>query len=118
MLELYFILYRVPKMMTRLARERNRSALAWSFLGIAVWIGAELVIVFGIGMLYGVGTLIFDWPEDMPAGLKLVAYIVALLGALGSVTLLSRILSRRPGEESYGAPPPPPEFHSESNRVL
>ena len=117
MLELYFILYRVPKTMTRLARERNRSAIAWSLLGIAVWIGAELVVMFGFGMLYGLGILIFNWPEDIPAGLKLLAYVVALLGALGSVTLLSRILRRLSVEESFAPPPPPPDFDSEPNRV-
>ena len=28
MIELYFLIFRIPKMMTQLARERNRSALA------------------------------------------------------------------------------------------
>jgi hypothetical protein len=43
MLELYFVLYRIPKMMTQLARERHRSAVAWSLFGILAWIGAEFL---------------------------------------------------------------------------
>lgn len=117
MLELYFIIYRVPKMMTRLARERNRSAILWSLLGIAVWVGAEIVVMFAIGLLYEVGMMVFDWPEPMSPGVKLIAYIVALLAALGSVTVVSRILGRMPTEHSFAVPPPPPDFHSESNRV-
>jgi hypothetical protein len=116
-LELYFILYRVPKMMTRLARERNRSALGWSLMGIAVWIGAEILVVFGLALLYGIGSIVFDWPMPIPDGVKLIAYILALVAALGSVTMLSRILGRVPKEDSFVSPPPPPDFHSESNRV-
>ena len=52
MLELYFLIYRIPKMMTRLARERNRSALAWSLMGVGAWLGAELFVLFGAGLIY------------------------------------------------------------------
>ena len=57
-LELYFLFYRVPKMMTRLARERGRSAWGWSLLGIGGWLGTELVVLLGAGFLYGVGAAV------------------------------------------------------------
>ena len=44
-LELYFLLYRIPRLMSGLARERNRSALAWSLFGIGAWIGAEVGVI-------------------------------------------------------------------------
>ena len=104
-------------MMTRLARERNRSPVAWSLLGIVTWIGTEMVVLVASGLVYGVGIIAFGWPEPVPAGVKLVAYIIALLAAIGSVTLLPRLLARRPPEKSFAGPPLPPNFHSESNRV-
>jgi hypothetical protein len=115
MLELYFIFYRVPKMMTRLARERGRSAFKWSLLGIGVWIGTEIVIIFGFSILYGLGAAIFDLPLPVPAGARLGVYILALVAALGSVTLVSRRLTRSPKEIEFPVPPPPPDFRSESN---
>jgi len=51
-LELYFLLFRVPKMMTRLARQRGRSALRWSLVGIGAWLGAEFAVIFAGGIVY------------------------------------------------------------------
>jgi hypothetical protein len=118
MLELYFILYRVPKMMTRLARERHRSALRWSLLGIGAWVGAEFVVLFASGILYAVGAIVMGWPMPIPGGVKLVVYVLALGAALLSVTIISRILTRKPKEARFLTPPPPPDFHSESNRDI
>jgi protein-S-isoprenylcysteine O-methyltransferase Ste14 len=111
MLELYFIFYRVPKMMTRLARERNRSALAWSLLGIAAWIGAELVVVFTFTFVYQMGVLTAGWTDPEPAGLRFLTYLLALAAALAAVTMASRFLgSRSATPQSLPAPPPPPTF--------
>ena len=118
MLELYFIFYRVPKMMTRLARERNRSALKWSLLGVATWTVAEFVVLLGFGMLYGIGAFAFGWPIPVPAGIKLIGYILGLVAALLSITIVSRILTRTPRRELFPTPPPPPDFPSETNRVI
>ena len=110
MLELYFIFYRTPKIMTRLARERNRSALAWSLLGIAGWIGGELFVGFALGFIYEVGVIMFGWPQPEPNGFKFLTYILALLGAILSVTIVARILQFKSKDESFPVPPPPPRF--------
>ncbi|MDT7602215.1 MAG: hypothetical protein QOF61_212 [Acidobacteriota bacterium] len=116
MFELYFVLYRIPKMMSRLARERNRSAVVWSLFGIAAWIGAELSVAFGFGIVYALGTTFWGWEPEMPAGLRLLSYVVALAAALGGVTLARHILYTKSAypSESHPSfltpPPPPPEF--------
>jgi len=44
--------------------------------------------------------------------------VLALAGALGAVTLVSRLLTRKPREESFLPPPPPPTFQDpEGNHV-
>jgi hypothetical protein len=117
MLELYFLLYRIPKMMTRLARERNRSALAWSLIGIGAWIGAEVVVGFALGVVHAVGILVWGWPPQSP-GFSILTYVLALVAALISVTVVSRVLTRKTREESFQLPPPPPEFPpAEQNHV-
>lgn len=113
MLELYFLFYRVPKMMTRLARERNRSAVAWSLFGIGAWIGAEVVVIFAGGLLYGIGIFMFGWSEDIPTGVQLLLYVLALAAALGSVSIMRRILQSRSSEKFEPLPPPPPTFSQE-----
>jgi len=113
MLELYFVFYRIPKMMTRLARERNRSAWRWSLIGIGAWIGGELVAGFAVGLIHGIGIMLWGWPVRSP-GFSALTYILALAGALISVTIVSRILVGKSTEESFPSPPPPPEFHQTS----
>ena len=109
MLELYFLFYRIPKMMTRLARERNRSAIAWSLIGIGAWLGAEIVVGISVGLVHAIGVELWGWPSRSP-GLNWLAYVLALVAALVSVTIVSGILTRKPREESLLPPPPPPTF--------
>ena len=110
MIELYFLIYRIPKMMTSLARERNRSGLAWSLIAIAAWLGAEVVVAFSLGTAYGIGAAIYDWPEEPPKGFVLLTYAAALAAAIGSVTLVRRILYSKSGDLALPLPPPPPRF--------
>lgn len=110
MIELYFLLYRIPKMMSQLARERNRSALAWSLIGIFSWLGAELVVALGLGVAYGVGVVFWGWPEDMSPGFTLFFYAMSLGAAIGGVTLARRILAAKSTDTSFPLPPPPPSF--------
>lgn len=114
MLELYFIFYRIPKMMSQLARERNRSAVTWSLLGIGAWIGGELLVGLGFGVVYGLGIIFWGWPEEMPAGANVLLYIAALGAAIGSFMLVRRYLQSRSPDHSDSkllTPPPPPPSH-------
>ena len=111
MLELYFILYRIPKMMTRLAREWNRSAVKWSLIGIGAWIGAELFVGFAMGIVHGIGITLWGWPLRWQA-YSIATYVFALVAALVSVTIMSRILSNKAADKAFPVPPPPPDFHS------
>ncbi len=107
MIELYFIFYRIPKMMGRLARERNQSAWKWSLIAIAAWIGAEVVVAFGLGIFYEVGIIFWGWPENEPAIFTLILYVAALAAALGSVTFVRRILLN---QREFPPPPPPQRY--------
>src|SRR5437762_14321786 len=109
MLELYFVFYRIPKMMTRLARERNRSAWRWSLIGIGAWFGGELVAGFAAGSIHGIGIVLWGWPVRSP-GFSALTYILALAGALPSVTNVSRILVSNSTDESLPSPPPQPQY--------
>lgn len=112
MIELYFIFWRIPKMMSRLARERKRSALWWSLAGIGAWLGAEFAVMFVYLFVYQLGVMFRDWPEQESGGMQLFSYALALAAAIGGLALVRRILSAMPphGAPSYSPPPPPPQF--------
>jgi len=111
MLELYFIFFRIPKIMSQLARERQRSAVAWSILGIVAWLGAEIAVGLGVGIIYVIVTLAQGGQieEDLPAGITILSYVLALGAAIGSFLLVKKILSSRT-IPSYDPPPLPPQF--------
>jgi hypothetical protein len=117
MLELYFLIYRIPRMMTRLARERNRSALGWTLIGIGSWIGAELLVGFALGIIHGLGAAIWGWPMQSSA-LNVLTYVLALVAALVSVSIVTRILRGKSAEPNYPAPPPPPSFEKSEQKAL
>ena len=116
MIELYFLIFRIPKMMTQLARERNRSALAWSLIGIGAWIGAELFVGVIYGTIQAIGIEFWGWPEN--PGLSLTAYVCALGAAIMSLYIVTRVLRNKPREQVLPAPPLPPNFHSSETQTL
>lgn len=109
-IELYFLIYRIPKMMTALARERNRSALAWSLIGIASWLVAEFIVLFTLAAIYEVGVILLGWPEQMPAMYRLLIYVAGIAAAIGGVTIARRILYSKSRDNYFPLPPPPPQF--------
>lgn len=111
MIELYFLIIRIPKMMSLLARERNRSAWKWSLLGIAGWLGGEFAVAIILGMIYGLGSVIYGWPEEPPPVFVLFTYAAAIAGAIGGLTLVRRILTAKPtNRDAFPMPPLPPRF--------
>jgi len=109
MIELYFVLYRIPKIMSALARERNRSPVAWSLVTIGAWFGSEIAVFVAVGLIYGIVAVVNGWEiEDFPAAMQVLSYVLALGAAILSFTLLRGFLSRKPVE--LPMPPPPPKF--------
>jgi hypothetical protein len=110
MVELFFIVYYIPKTMTRLAREQNKSALAWSFIGIGAWIAAELIVVLIFGAIYSFGMGLWGWPENLPGWLQLVVYVLALAAGGLALMMVERALDSKSRVKTYPVPPPPPKF--------
>src|SRR5215467_2210845 len=95
MLELVFLFFIVPRRMTRLARERNRSALKWSLAAIGVWLAVEIVVTLAVGLLVFVSSFAFGYPKH-PESLSPIAYIPALIAALISAEFMTRLLRSKP----------------------
>ena len=95
MLELAFLFYFLPRRMTRLARERHRSALAWSVAASAAWIGAEIVGGVAIMAMGFITAKVWGWPKD-PESVTVVAYLPGSLAGLAAAEIVKRYLSSRP----------------------
>jgi hypothetical protein len=100
MIELYFLIFRLPRMMSGLARERNRSAVGWTLIAIAAWIGSELTVAFVYGFIYAFGETEWGWPEQQPPGLKFLIYVLALLAAILGASIVRRVLRSMPVNQS------------------
>jgi hypothetical protein len=110
MLELYFLLYRIPKMMSQAARKQRRSAVVWSLIGIGVWVFAQTVVAFVLTIGYEIAALGLDRPKDWRPLFRLVTYLISLSAAVISVLLVRRRLLATPQASFYHRPPPPPTF--------
>jgi hypothetical protein len=95
MLELIFLLIVIPRRMTRLARERNRSGLRWSLAAIGVWIGIEIVVGVILVILIFLSSYLWGTPED-PEKVSGLAYLPALVAGLVSGELMIRHLRAKP----------------------
>lgn len=110
MVELFFIVYYIPRTMTRLARARNRSALLWSLTGIGAFLAGEFIILLVFGAVYGLGVALWGWPEKLQAGLQLMVYVTGLGGGGVALMRVEHALDSRSQVKTYPVPPPPPEF--------
>ena len=111
MIELYFVFYRIPKLMSQLARERQRSPVAWSLIGIGAWLGAEIVVAVGIAVTYAIISVMTEGnvSEEFPPVLRGVMYLASLGAAIGSFLITKRFLTSKP-KPAFEPPPPPPTF--------
>lgn len=95
MLELIFLFIVIPKRMTRLARERNRSALKWTLATIGVWLAVEIVVGVVLILAVFLSTYLLGTPED-PEQISSLMYIPALIAALVSAEFMIRRLRAKP----------------------
>lgn len=95
MLELIFLFIVIPKRMTRLARERNRSGLKWSLAAIGVWLGVEFVVGVVLAFFIVLSSYLLGTPEN-PEKVSSVAYFPALVAALISGEFMIRHLKTKP----------------------
>lgn len=95
MLELVFLFIVIPVRMSRLARERNESALQWSLATMGVWIGAEFVVASVIVFLIFFFSATFGVPKN-PVAVSELAYFPGLVGALVSAEYMIRRLRAKP----------------------
>jgi len=95
----------------RKANENGRNGILWAIVGLAVFIGTQLLVGAAIGVFFLVGMAMWDWPESMFESytwpINIVAIVAAGLASWGLLAFLGRQPRSEPG---VNQPPPPPSF--------
>jgi hypothetical protein len=98
----------------RRANENGRRGFLWALAGAGVFIGAQLIVTFGAGILLGLGVELLGWPETIYDETMVVGPItvVALGTSIFGSWLLLRYLDKpvNPEPVDLPTPPPPPTF--------
>ncbi len=96
----------------RKARDSGRNAYLWAAICGVTFIGMQLLVAFGIGIIIGVGVEFAGWSESLYDDYAWVITILSIVFSVGSILLIFKYLDRIPDEPTMIAPPPPPVFDS------
>lgn len=92
------------------AKEHNRNGILWAFITAAAFIGTQLLISLGAGVLIGFGVGSQGLAEDSFEKFNLLITAVAIVASIIVTMLILRFLNRVPEEQVFNAPPEPPKF--------
>ena len=98
----------------RRAKDNGRNGWLWAFIAAAVFIGTQLIVSVGAGLIMGLGVGFMGWSETIFDDTLYVGpvTVVAIGASILSTWLLLRYLER-PIIEDHQVdipPPPPPTF--------
>ena len=92
-------------------RDSGRNPYLWAAIAGGVFIGTQIVVGLGFGILLAIGQEIWAWDDAVLDSYSVVISILALVLSLVALWLVFRFLDKRPIEAMDSAPPPPPTFN-------
>ncbi len=95
----------------RKAKENGRNGILWALAAVATFIGTQLLVSLGLGMLIGLGQVMWGWGDDVYTTYEWPVTLVAIVASFVATLLLLRYIDSSPEPDTYvQAPPPPPTF--------
>ena len=95
MLELFFVIFIIPRRVKALATLRDESSLKWSLLALAAWFGTEIVVVIVVTIILVIASTATGKKLNETFAL-MIAYFLGLAGAAIAATLVVRQLQKKP----------------------
>ena len=92
------------------AKDTNRNGILWAAIAAVTFIGTQLVLQFGFGIVIGLGIAAFGWSESLLETYSIPITILAVVCSFGTTWLVLRYLDKPVTGESYQQPPAPPTF--------
>jgi len=92
------------------ARDTGRNAILWAVICGGAFIGIQLLVGLGIGVVMGIGIAAWGWSPKIFDDYSILISIVSWVPAIVTLLLIFRYLDRVPDEPVLTQPPPPPTF--------
>lgn len=92
------------------ASANGRNGWLWAFITALVFLGAQVAVGLGIGILITFGVFAWGWSETAFDDYYIVTNFIAVVASFLAAWPLVRWLDKPPATESIGGPPPPPQF--------
>jgi hypothetical protein len=92
------------------ANDSGRNGILWGFIALAVFIGSQLIVGLLLGIALGIGVAALGWSESIFVDYDILFRIVGIIAGIIGGYLVLKYLDRIPQDDSYNAPPPPPNF--------
>lgn len=92
------------------ARDSGRNPWLWAAISGGVFIGAQLLVGLGFGVLIAIGQEVWGWDDKTFDDYLVLANIPAIILSIVALWLVFRFLDRKPPTEINDVPPPPPSF--------
>lgn len=93
------------------AKASGRNGILWAVAMTGIFIGTQIVVGLGCGVLIGVGIALWDWPEtafdDYIWPINILATVASFLVWWPVLRYIGRPLV---SEMHVNEPPPPPQF--------
>jgi ABC-type nitrate/sulfonate/bicarbonate transport system permease component len=93
------------------AKATDRNAWKWAFITGGAFIGTQIILGFGIGIILGIAQAAFDWSDSVLDTYSIFVTIIAIVASFVVMWLILRYLDKVPEEQPFTPPPPPPNFH-------
>jgi uncharacterized membrane protein YhhN len=89
----------------------EKNGWLWALITAGAFIGTQLLVTFGGGILLGLGIELLGWSEDLLDTLALPITIFAVIISFISMWAVLKYLERTPDNKTFISPPPPPTFN-------
>lgn len=97
------------------AKEQGRNGIVWAIAGAATFVGTQVLVSFGLGVVLGFGIEALGWSETLYDTYSIPILVVAIVASFFTSWLLLRWLGKTPPEEEFLPPPPPPSDFNINN---
>jgi hypothetical protein len=91
-------------------KESGRSGVLWALICGFAFLGTQLAVGLGVGIVIALGAGLWGWSETLYDDMALPINLVAIVLSIAVLLLILRYLGRVPDEPTVDAPPPPPVF--------
>ncbi|MEP6944400.1 MAG: hypothetical protein ABJA02_00665 [Acidobacteriota bacterium] len=92
------------------ARNSGRNPFYWAAIAGGVFLGAQLAVGLGFGVLFGFAQEVWGWTDEKVAGYNSLLGIPAIIASVIALLLVFRYLDKVPATPVQTEPPPPPDF--------